>query len=191
MRVSVQTTSAEELRTARINIAAATACLPVTAEMAWTVPQLLKRVQLVSSGIRSTTGVLRCVIRMPEQDEQFAKAFADSGFLSCDQVIGRERWKYDLDEMAAKYSGASASQVLEHCRSLLARHRANEPFDWHDVLAGLQTLRSWLPELRTIELLERLYIRLHALHIESVHVAQCWTDRPTRTACAFHAMRHA
>src|SRR5690242_15490510 len=84
------------------DLAASTAVLPVTVEMAWAVPQLLKRARLVSPGVTSTSGVLRALIRMPECDEQFAKAFEDSGFLSCDQVIGRVRWKYDLAAMAAK-----------------------------------------------------------------------------------------
>jgi hypothetical protein len=172
-------------------LAAGTALLPVTPEMAWTVPQLLKRVQLVVPDIRSTTGVLRAVIRMPERDEDFVKAFTDSGFLSCDQAIARVRWKYDLGEMTAKYLGASGSPVLAHCRTLLARHRANEPFDWDAVLAGLRELNSWFPELRTIELLERLYTRLHALHVESVHVAQCWMDRPVRTGAATQGIHHA
>ena len=83
------------------NIAASAALLPIAPEMAWAVPQLLKRIQLVSPGIASTSGVLRSLIRMPEWDEQFAKAFADSGFLSCDRAIERVRWKYDITEMMA------------------------------------------------------------------------------------------
>lgn len=191
MFVSLHEPRAEEPQTARIDAAATQALLPVTPEMAWTVPQLLKRVQLVAPDIRSTTGVLRAVIRMPECDEQFARAFTDSGFLSCDQAIGRVRWKYDLDEMMAKYLSASGSPVLAHCRSVLARDRANEPFDWDSLLAELRTLRSWFPELRTIELLEQLYTRLHALHVESVRVARCWLERPAGIRSAFQGVQHA
>ena len=166
----------EELRTARTNIAASAALLPITPEMAWAVPQLLKRIQLVSPGILSTSGVLRSLIRMPERDEQFAKAFADSGFLSCDRTIERVRWKYDIREMMAKQHGGSAWQVLEHCRVLLKQHNTKQPLDWDAVLIELQTLISWFPELRTIQLLEQLYARLHVLHMKSVLVAQCWLD---------------
>jgi len=166
----------EELRTARSNIAAATAHLPITTEMAWTVPQLLKRIQLVAPGIQSTSGVLRSLIRMPELDEQFVKAFVDSGFLSCDQAIGRAGWKYDITEMMAKQTDGSASEVRVHCRAVLSRHRMNQPLDWDAVLTELQTLNSWFPELRTIQLLEQLYARLYVLHIKSVRVAQCWLD---------------
>src|SRR5918911_1686925 len=49
--------STERLRAAHTNLAASTAVLPVTPEMAWTVPQLLKRVQLLSPGIRSIASV--------------------------------------------------------------------------------------------------------------------------------------
>ncbi|NPC54832.1 hypothetical protein [Caenimonas soli] len=175
----------EELRTARANIAASAAILPIAPEMAWAVPQLLKRIQLVSPGILSTSGVLRSLIRMPELDEQFAKAFADSGFLSCDQAIERVRWKYDVSEMLALHHGGSAWQVLEHCRVLLMQHRTKQPLDWEGVLIELQTLLSWFPELRTIQLLEQLYARLRALHTKSVLAAQCWLD--WRTQGAHHA----
>lgn len=161
----------EELRTARTNVATAAALLPITPEMAWSVPQLLKRVQLVSPGILSTSGVLRALIRMPERDEQFAKAFADSGFLSCDGAIERVRWKYDIIEMMAKQHDGSAWQVLEHCRTLLTH-----PLDWDAVLIELQTLMSWFPELRTLQLLEQLYARLYVLRMKSVLAVQCWLD---------------
>jgi hypothetical protein len=167
----------EELRTARTNIAVATVHLPITTEMAWTVPQLLKRIQLVSPGILSTSGVLRSLIRMPELDERFAKAFADSGFLSCDQAIGRARWKYDITEMRAKQSEGSEAEVLNHCSSVLSRHRMKVPLDWDAVLTELQMLNSWFPELRTIQLLQQLYARLHVLHMKSVLVAQCLLDQ--------------
>jgi hypothetical protein len=169
--------SAEALRAARRDLAASTALLPVTVEMAWTVPQLLKRAQLISPGVVSTSGVLRALIRMPECDEQFAKAFTDSGFLSCDQVIERVRWKYDLAQMAAKHRSGSDAQVLEHCRTVLANHRAKQPLDWEAVLAELRKLNAWFPGLRTIQLLEQLYTRLHALHLKSVRVAQCWLEQ--------------
>ncbi len=146
-----------EEQTARTNIAASAALLPIAPEMAWAVPQLLKRIQLVSPGIASTSGVLRSLIRMPEWDEQFAKAFADSGFLSCDRAIERVRWKYDITEMMANRHDGSAWQVLEHCRALLAQHRTKQPLDWEAVLIELRTLISWFPELRTIQLLEQLY----------------------------------
>jgi hypothetical protein len=167
----------EELRTACTNIAASAAHLPITPEMAWTLPQLLKRIQLVSPGILSTSAVLRSLIRMREWDEQFAKAFADSGFLSCDRAIERVRWKYDIREMVAKQQdGGSAWEVLEYCRALLTQHRTKQPVDWEAVLSELQTLISWFPELRTIQLLEQLYARLYMLHTKSVLVVQCWLD---------------
>jgi hypothetical protein len=166
----------EELRTARTNIAASAAHLPITPEMAWALPQLLKRVQLVSPGILSTSAVLRSLIRMPEWDEPFAKAFADSGFLSCDRMIERVRWKHDIGEMMAKQHEGSAWEVLEHCRVLLAQHRTKQPVDWEAVLIELQTLISWFPELRTIQLLEQLYARLHELHMRSVLVVQSWLE---------------
>jgi hypothetical protein len=171
-----EVTRPEELRTARTNIAAAAAFLPITPEMAWAVPQLLKRIGLVSPGILSTSGALRALIRMPECDEQFAKAFADSGFLSCDRVIERVGWKYDFGEMMAKHHDGSAWEVLEHCRILLTQQRTKQPLDWDAVLIELRTLIAWFPELRTIELLEQLYARLHALQMKSVLVAQCWLD---------------
>lgn len=166
----------ETLRAARTEIAAAAAHMPITPEMAWTLPQLLKRLQLVSPGILSTSAALRSLIRMPAWDEQFAKAFAESGFLSCDRVIGQVRWKYDISEMAAKQHGGSAWEVLEHCRDLLARHRTKQPVDWESTLAELRTLASWFPELRTIQLLEQLYARLYVLHTQSVLVVRCWLD---------------
>ena len=161
----------EELRTVRTNIATSAALLPITPEMAWTVPQLLKRVQLVSPGIVSTSGALRSLIRMPERDEQFAQAFADSGFLTCDRAIERVRWKYDILEMMAKQHDGSAWEVLEHCRALLTH-----PLDWDAVLIELQTLTSWFPELRTLQLLEQLYARLYMLRMKSVLAVQCWLD---------------
>lgn len=166
----------ETLRTARTQVAASAAHLPIAPEMAWALPQLLKRLQLVSPGILSTSAALRSLIRMPEWDEQFAKAFAESGFLSCDRVIGQVRWKYDIREMAAKQDGGSAWETLEHCRDLLARHRTKQPVDWEAALAELRTLASWFPGLRTIQLLEQLYTRLHVLHMESVLVVRCWLD---------------
>jgi hypothetical protein len=166
----------EDLRTARISIAASAAFLPITPEMAWAVPQLLKRIGIVSPGILSTSGMLRSLIRMPEWDEQFAKALADSGFLSCDRTIERVRWKYDLREMMAKQHGGSAWEVLEHCRVLLTQHRTKQPVDWDAVLVELRTLISWFPELRTIQLLEQLYARLHVLHMKSVLVVHYWLD---------------
>lgn len=173
----------EELHIARKNIAAATAHLPITTEMARTVPQLLKRIQLVAPAAQSTSGVLRALIRRPELDEKFADAFAESGFLSCDQVIGRAGWKYDFTEMMAKQSAGSGLEVLAHCGVILSRHRMKQPIDWDAVLVDLKTLHSWFPELRTIQLLQQLYARLHALHIKSVLVAQCWLDwRSGRTA---------
>ena len=166
----------EDLRTARTNIAASAAHLPITPEMAWALPQLLKRVQLVAPGILSTSAVLRSLIRMPECDEHFAKAFADSGFLSCDRAIERVRWKYEIGEMMAKQDDGSAWEVLEHCRVLLTQHRTKHPVDWEAVLIELQTLISWFPELRTIQLLEHLYARLYELHVKSVLVVQRWLD---------------
>jgi hypothetical protein len=174
----------EELRTARTSIAASAALLPITPDMAWAVPQLLKRIQLVSPGTLSTSGVLRSLIRMPERDEQFAKAFADSSFLSCDRAIERVRWKYDISEMMAKHHDGSAWQVLEHCRVLLMQQRTKQPVDWEAVLIELQTLNSWFPELRTIQLLEQLYARLHVLHMKSLLVVQSWLDWRAGTADA-------
>ena len=101
--------------------------------------------------------MLRSLIRMPERDEQVAKAFADSSFLSCDRAIERVRWKYDIAEMMAKQHDGSAWQVLEHCCVLLMQHRTKQPVDWEAVLIELRTLISWFPELRTIQLLEQLY----------------------------------
>lgn len=164
----------EELRTARRNLAAATAHLPVTMEMAWTVPQLLKRVQLVAPGTLSTSAVLRCLIRRPELDEPFARAFVESGFLSCDEVIARARWKYELAAMLARHEEGRDVEVLEQCRTVLRLHRIKQPLDWDAVLAELQALRAWFPELRTLQLLEQLYARLRALHLKSVRIAQRW-----------------
>ena len=196
----------EELRTARTNIAASAALLPIAPEMAWAVPQLLKRIGLVSPGVLSTSGVLRSLIQMPEWDEQFARAFADSDFLSCDRAIERVRWKYDISEMMSKQHDGSAWQVLEHCRVLLMQHRTKQPVDWEAVLIELRTLNSWFPELRTIQLLEQLYARLHVLHMKSVLVVQYWLDwragmadapdssastPSAATAFAFQGVRHA
>jgi hypothetical protein len=167
------------------------AFLPVTDEMAWTVPQLLKRVQPVSPGIRSTTGVLRALILVPELDGQFVKAFTDSGFLSCDEAIARVRWKLDLGEMEARHRDPAGPDVPAHCRALLARHHAGKPFDWDAVLVGLRTLNALFPELRTIELLERLYTRLHVLHLRSVDVARSWLHRHARVACVSQGGHHA
>ena len=166
----------EALQSARIRIAASAAHLPITPEMAWALPQLLKRIQLVSPGILSTSAGLRALIRMPGQDELFAKAFAESGFLSCDHMIETARWKYDIGEMVARQHGGSPWEVLEHCRSLLVQHRTKQPVDWEALLVELQTLISWFPELRTIQLLEQLYTRLHVLHVKSVLVAHGWLD---------------
>lgn len=171
-----EVTQPEALRTARTRIAASAAHLPITPEMAWTLPQLLKRIQLVSPGVLSTSAALRALVGMPEQDEQFAKAFEASGFLSCDRTIGQARWKYDLGEMMAKQHGGSPFEVLEHCRSLLAQHRTKQPVDWDAVLMELQTLMTWFPELRTIRLLEQLYTRLQVLHMKSVLVVHRWLD---------------
>ena len=167
--------SPEELRTVRIDIAAATAVLPITPEMAWAVPQLLKRMRLVSPDVISTNGVLRTLVRTPGLDAPIAKVLADSGFLSCDALIARSSWRFELQEMLEREHTASA-QVLEHCRDVLARHRTGRPFDWEEVLDNLRTLRSWFPELRTIEQLEQLYGRLHVLHAKAVLVAQLWLD---------------
>jgi hypothetical protein len=164
----------EQLRLARMNIAGATAHLPITVEMAWTVPQLLKRIQLVLPGTASTSGALRALIRNPQLDEEFTKAFAESGFLSCDHAMKRVRWKYDIKEMMAKQSAGSDSEVLKHCGAILWRHRMRQPLDWDTVLGELRMLMSWFPELRTLQLLEQLYARLHALHMKSVFVARCW-----------------
>lgn len=189
--------SPEELRMVRINIAAATAALPITPEMAWAVPQLLKRIRLVSPDVTSTNGVLRTLVRAPGLDEPFAKALADSGFLSCDEPIARSRWRFDLEEMLERERTVSA-QVLGHCREVLARHHTGRPFDWGAVLDDLRTLRSWFPELRTIELLEQLYGRLHVLHAKAVLVAQLWLDlrepvfqpRASRRGEAVHGAGH-
>jgi hypothetical protein len=141
--------------------------------MAWTVPQLIKRVQPLSPGVRSTTGALRALIRLPHRDAEFTRAFTESGFLSCDEVIGRVRWRYDAGEMAARYRSASGAQVVEHCHALLSPRHGGPAFDWDAVLADLRTLAEWFPELHTIQLLEQLYTRLHSLHIRSVHAARC------------------
>ena len=164
------------LPAARTRIAATAALLPITPEMAWAVPQLLKKVQPVAPGILSTSGVLRSLIRTPEWDEPFAKAFADSGFLSCDRVLERVRWKYDMGEMMARQQDGSAAQVLEHCRVVLTQHRTKQPLDWDAVLGELQTLVAWFPDLRTVRLLEQLYARLGGLHMQSVLAVQRWLD---------------
>jgi hypothetical protein len=163
-------------KTARADIAASAALLPIAPEMVWALPQLLKRIQLVAPGTLSTSGALRALIRMPERDAQFANAFTDSGFLSCHQAIERVHWKYDIGAMVAKQIGGSAWHLLEHCRDLLTQHRTRQPFDLDAVLIELQTLRSWFPELRTIQLLEQLYARLHVLHVKSVLTVQCWLE---------------
>lgn len=165
----------EALQAAREKVAASAAILPITPQMAWAVPQLLKRAQLASPGVVSTTGVLRSLIRMPERDEQFAQAFADSGFLACDRTMERASWKYDIGEMKANQS-CGAWQVLEHCRAILAHHRTKQPVDWDGVLTDLRTLMSWFPELRTLGLLEQLYGRLSVLHMKSILVAQQWLE---------------
>lgn len=175
-RLAREAPHAEEPLAARIEVAASTAILPITPEMAWAVPQLLKRIQLVAPGVVSTSGVLRSLIRMPQWDEQFAKAFADSGFLSCDQAFERVHWKYDLTQMMANRQDGSAWQVLEHCRALLAQHRTKQPLDWDGVVVELETLNSWFPQLHTIQLLEQLYGRLQMLHTKSLVVAQRWLD---------------
>jgi hypothetical protein len=168
----------DDLGAARTRIAASTALLPITPEMAWAVPQLLKKIQPVSPGTLSTSGVLRSLIRTPEWDEPFAKAFADSGFLTCDRVLERVRWKYDIGEMKsmARQQDGSAAQVLEHCRVVLTQHRTKQPLDWDAVLGELQTLVAWFPDLRTVRLLEQLYARLGVLHMQSVAVVQQWLD---------------
>jgi hypothetical protein len=166
----------EEMGTARRNIAASAIHLPITPDMAWALPQLLKRVQLFSPGILSTSGVLRSLIRMPDCDEQFANAFLNSGFLSCDQTIERVRWKYEIEEMMAKQHDGSVWEVLDHCKVLLTQHRTNLPVNWEAVLIELRTLGAWFPELRTIQLLEQLYSKLYVLHMKSVLVVQRWLD---------------
>jgi CheY-like chemotaxis protein len=169
--------SPQQLQVVRTNITAATAILPVTPEMAWAVPRLLKRIHPVSPEVTSTSGVLRALVRMPALDEQFTTALAESGFLSCDEAIAQSRWRYELDGMLDKERSGSAAQVFAHCQEVLRRHHTNTPVDWPCVLAQLRTLRFWFPELRTIELLEQLYTRLHALHTKAVAVAQLWLDR--------------
>lgn len=166
----------EALRSARTDIASSAAHLPVTPQMAWALPQLFKRIQLVAPGILSTSAVLRALIRTPQWDESFARAFTDSGFLSCDRAIEGVRWKYDLGEMMAMQHVGAAWEVLDHCRILLSQHRTQQLVDWHAVLGELRTLVSWFPELQTLQLLERLYARLYVLHLTSVLVVQCWLD---------------
>jgi hypothetical protein len=144
--------------------------------MAWTVPQLLKRVQLIEPGVRSTTGALRALISLPRRDAEFGKAFAESGFLSCDEAIARVRWRHDVAEMQAKLRSASGAQALAHCQALLARDGLKQPLDWDAVLADLATLAAWFPELHTVRQLEQLYTRLHSLHIQAVRVARCCLD---------------
>lgn len=168
--------SGEEPEAARMKIAATELTLPVTAEMAWAVPQLLKRVRLMSPGVLSTSGALRSLVLMPQWDDHFTQAFTDSGFLWCDRALERAQWKYDVKEMIARQLAGAAWEVLEHCRQLLAQHRTKHPVDWNATLADLQTLASWFPEVRTIQLLEQLYRRLHLLHMKGVLVVQCWLD---------------
>jgi hypothetical protein len=165
-----------DMQAARRMVATSAAHLPITPEMAWALPQLLKRIQLVSPGLLSTSAVLRTLVARPEWDEPFAKAFTESGFLSCDQAMERVRWKYDIDEMIAKQHDGSAWEVMGHCAALLAQDRTKLPVDWRGVLMELQTLASWFPQLRTIGLLERLYARLCELHESSVAVARRWLD---------------
>ena len=188
--------TADELRIVRTNLAAATAALPIAPEMAWAVPQLVKRVRLVAPESLSTTAILRSLIRMPELDEQFAKAFTDSGFLACDAVMARTRWKYDIQDMMAMCRAGGGAQVLDHCRALLARDRARQPIDWAEVHRELRVLRAWFPQLRTLQLLEQLYERLDVLHARSVLVARCclesmcggtWAERCFETAGACNA----
>ena len=167
----------DALRLARTNIAAATARLPITPEMAWAVPQLLKRAQLIAPGAQTTTGVLRAVIRMPECDEQFAAAFADSGFLSCAQVLEQAHWKYDIAEMIAFEHSGGAIQVQEHCRrTVAALGPGSQQLDWDDALDELRVLAEWFPQLRTVALLRQLYARLHVLHTKAVLVAHAWLE---------------
>ena len=163
-----------DLQAAQANVAASAALLPITPEMAWAIPQLLKRVALVAPGIVSTSGVLRSLVRKPEWDSPFAKAFEESGFLSCDTVLARVRWKYDIGEMMAKAQRESAWPVREHCRTLLSQHNLKQPFDWYVALSELQTLASWFPEMETLRLLRELYTRLYVLHMQSVQTVQCW-----------------
>ena len=172
MLLAIQDLREDRIALARREAAASTARLPITEEMAWTVPQLLKRVQLLSPGVRSTTGALRALISQPHRDREFAKAFTDSGFMTCDEAIGRVHWRFDLGDMTAKYRSASGAHVMEHCRALLLRERGEQAFDWDAVLADLATLGEWFPELRTVRQLEQLYTRLHSLHIRSVHAAR-------------------
>lgn len=176
MLLPIHESREDKIAAARREAAASTARLPITEEMAWTVPQLLKRVQLLSPGVRSTTGALRALIQMPQRDAEFAKAFAESGFLSCDEAIGRVRWKHDVGEMQAKLRSASGAQAVLHCQALLSRDSVRQPFDWDAVLADLATLAMWFPELQTLRQLEQLYTRLHSLHVRAVHVARCWLD---------------
>jgi hypothetical protein len=166
----------DAVRAERTAVAASTASLPITSEMAWAVPQLLKRIQLVSPGTASTSGALRALFNVPWHDEAFASAFAASGFLSSDRVVGQARWKYDFKAMKAKHDDGSAWEVLEHCRALLAQHRDRQPVDWDAALAELRTLRSWFPELRTVGLLEQLYARLHALNAKSILAVRSWLE---------------
>jgi hypothetical protein len=84
------------------------------------------------------------------------------------------RWKFDLEAMLEKERSTSPALVLEHCRDVLTRHRTGLPVDWEAVLDNLRTLRSWFPELGTIEQLEQLYTRLHVLHTKALLVGQRW-----------------
>jgi hypothetical protein len=127
----------EEPYAARPSVAASRAQLPVTSAMAWAVPQLLKRIHLFAPDVRSTNGVLRAVIDMPDLDKQFAEALASSGFLLCDQPIEFVRWKLDIAEMKAKHAAGSGAEVMEHCRGVLKRRRMKQPFDWVAVTCPL------------------------------------------------------
>jgi hypothetical protein len=167
---------AQELQADRTSVAVSAATLPIAPEMAWAVPQLLKRVQLVAPGALSTNGALRSLLRMPQHDEAFAKAFTDSGFLSSGVALEHMRWKHDLVLMRGKHHDGSAWQVLEHARALLTQERTRQPVDWNAALNELRTLLSWFPQLRTIALLEELYARLNGLHNQSILAVRSWLE---------------
>jgi hypothetical protein len=166
----------EETQADRTSVAVAAATLPIAPEMAWAVPQLLKRVQLVAPGALSTNGALRALLRMPQHDEAFANAFTDSGFLSSGVALEHMRWKHDLGLMKGKHHDGSAWQVLEHARALLTQERTRQPVDWDAALGELRTLLSWFPQLRTVELLEQLYARLNGLHTQSILAVRSWLE---------------
>ena len=139
-------------------------------------PSFSSALDFFVSGTLSTNGMLRSVIRMPERDEQFVGALAESGFLLCDQAIARVCWKHDLIEMLPKQDSGSAWEVMEHCSVLLTQHRTRQPVDLEAVLLELRTLNSWFPELRTIQVLEQLYGRLYVLYMKSVLVEHHWLN---------------